>query len=209
MKKLLRIDCSPRINGSHSREITDYFEHLWKNSYPDGKVIYRDLVKNQIPHISDETIKGFYTPKNKLTPKESKAIVLSDMLVTELKNADEIIISSPLYNFGTASNLKAYLDHIVRVGHTFKVNEDGSYSGLLKTKATHLVTAKGGSYKGTSMEKNDFQVPHIQAVFNTLGIDNINLLSLEGTSNKHTLVKNEKLIKEQISEYFKTNNYEY
>ncbi|WP_369128020.1 NAD(P)H-dependent oxidoreductase [Flavivirga sp. 57AJ16] len=59
MKKLLCIDCSPRIKGSHSRSIANYFESCWKSSNPNGNIIYRDLAINPIPHIKNETVKAY------------------------------------------------------------------------------------------------------------------------------------------------------
>jgi FMN-dependent NADH-azoreductase len=50
---------------------------------------------------------------------------VSDDLVAELKAADYIVISTPLYNFNVPAILKAYIDHIVRVGVTFTMNYEG------------------------------------------------------------------------------------
>jgi len=181
MKKLLILDCSSRISGSHSRELADYFEKKWTITNPDGIVIRRDLAKHQIPHIQNNTIEGFYTPDEHTTPESKKATALSDELITELKSADEILISSPLYNANIPSSLKAYLDQIVRIGHTFSINENGYY-GLLENKMAYLITVKGGVYKGTPMERYDFQKPYLQAILGHMGIKTKKVFSLEGTS---------------------------
>ncbi len=49
----------------------------------------------------------------------SSGIALSDQLIEELREADDIVISSALYNFGMPSGLKGWIDHIVRFGGTF------------------------------------------------------------------------------------------
>lgn len=148
MKTLLRIDSSSRTQGSHSRELADYLETKWRALYPSGKVIYRDLVTSVIPHIHNTTIQRFYTSKERMTEEVVAATALSDQLIKELSVADEILISSPLYNLNIPSNLKAYIDHIVRIDHTFGIHKDGSYYGLLKDKKAYLALVKGGTYYG-------------------------------------------------------------
>ncbi len=45
-----------------------------------------------------------------------------------------------MYNFSIPANLKAYIDHIVRVGVTF----GPSYEGLMKGKKFFITVASGG-----------------------------------------------------------------
>ncbi len=199
MKTLLRIDCSSRIAGSHSRALADYFEKKWLDANPDGIVIKRDLAKGPIPHIQNKTIEGFYTPPEKMTPEVKEATTLSDELITELKLADEVLINSPLYNLNIPSCLKAYLDHVVRIGLTFNVNENGYY-GLLENKTAHIITVKGGLYKGTIMEQYDYQNAYLQTILGYMGIKKQHLFSLEGTSGEgHLLSERKTKIQHQIS----------
>ncbi|WP_298531961.1 NAD(P)H-dependent oxidoreductase [uncultured Algibacter sp.] len=202
MKKLLRIDCSSRIVGSHSRKLADFFEKKWIIENPDGIVIRRDLAKQNIPHIKNDTIEGFYTSEEFMTNESKKATALSDELITELKSANEILISSPLYNLNIPSNLKAYLDQIVRIGHTFNINENGYY-GLLENKIAFIITAKGGSYKGTLMEQYDFQEPYLKAILAHMGVKTQNIFSLEGTSEHNMMNQNILVLQNDINQSLK------
>lgn len=181
MKTLLRIDCSSRITGSHSRELANYFEKKWKEVNVDGTIIRRDLSTQQLPHIQNNTIEGFYTPAEHMTPESKKATALSDELIGELVDADEILISSPLYNLNIPSNLKAYLDQVVRIGYTFNINEKGYY-GMLENKIAHIITTKGGIYKGSPLEQYDYQEPYLQTILGHMGIKNQKKYALEGTT---------------------------
>jgi FMN-dependent NADH-azoreductase len=40
------------------------------------------------------------------------ALQLSDELIDELKAADTIVIGAPMYNFGMASTLKVWFEHV-------------------------------------------------------------------------------------------------
>lgn len=203
MKTLLRIDSSSRIKGSHSRALADYVEKRWREENPEGKVIFRDLVENQMPHIHNSTIVGFYTPLENWSEAAAEATALSDVLISELKAADELLISSPLYNLNISSNLKAYFDQVVRIGHTFNIDEKGYY-GLLENKIAYIAMVKGGVYKDTVMEQYDFQEPYLKAILGHMGIKRTHSFSLEGTTDSDILEKNKKKVYELIDESFKT-----
>jgi FMN-dependent NADH-azoreductase len=79
-----------------------------------------------------------------------KAIRVSDDLIAELKAADDIVIGTPMYNFLIPAILKAYIDHVVRVGITFTMN----YEGLLTGKKATVIIASGSDFgPGTKYEK--------------------------------------------------------
>ncbi len=198
MKTLLRIDASLRKEGSHSRALADFFEINWKKAYPKGEVIHRDLTSFQIPHLQNETVQGFHIPRSEQTEKNKQAVALSDALIEELKSADHVLISSPLYNLNVPSTLKSYLDHIVRSGYTFSVDEDGSYKGLLANEAAYIITTKGETYKGTPMESLDFQEPYLKSIFGFIGLKLKAIFSLEATAHPNLLETNLRLQKESI-----------
>jgi FMN-dependent NADH-azoreductase len=92
MSQILRIDSSSRVQGSHSREIADYFETAWLKKYPSDQITVRDLVKTALPHIADIAIAGFYTPKEQHTEAMKSATALSDELINELQSAEVLLI---------------------------------------------------------------------------------------------------------------------
>lgn len=201
MKKLLRIDCSSRVEGSHSRALANYFEKTWKIANPTGQIIKRDLLKQQLPHIQNKTIEGFYTPIEHQDSETRKATALSDELIAELKSVDELLISTPLYNLNVPSNLKAYIDQVVRIGHTFTTNEKGFY-GLLENKTAHIITVKGGLYKDTPMAQFDFQDHYLKAILGFIGITVKELFSMEGTSDENVINENREGVYQLIDNLF-------
>jgi len=58
---------------------------------------------------------------------------LSEELIEQLKWVDEILMASPIYNFGVPARLKAWIDQVCRAGITFKYTENGPL-GLLDVK---------------------------------------------------------------------------
>ena len=136
MARILRIDSSSRLQDSHSRELADFFQATWLKQHPHDEVVRRDLVATPIPHIAEATIAGYYTPPEQQTDAMKAATALSDELIAELMTADILLFSVPMYNFSIPSSLKAYIDQIVRVGHTFGFDpEKGFYSHLAVLKS--------------------------------------------------------------------------
>ena len=87
MKTLLRIDSSIRQTDSISRAMGDHFVTRWKEEYPTGKIITRDLQVNPIPHLSQSTVLGFFSGQ-----ATSDELALSDLLIDEIMISDELLI---------------------------------------------------------------------------------------------------------------------
>ncbi|MEV8565785.1 NAD(P)H-dependent oxidoreductase [Streptomyces sp. NPDC051322] len=140
MATLLHIDSAVFPQGSASREVTAAFVDAWREQHPDGKVVYRDLAANPLPHLdAASAASGIESP-------------LRAQLAAELADADAVLIGAPMYNFTIPSTLKAWLDHVIIVGH----NAGGEGSTLAGTPFT-VVASRGGSYApGTPREDFEF-----------------------------------------------------
>lgn len=178
---LVRIDASARQQGSTSRSIADAFERAWLQRHPDGQVRHRDLATQALPHISARTIEGFYTPPDALDASLREATALSDALIAELKSAHTLLIAAPIYNFSMPSALKAWIDQVVRIGHTFAF--DGQqFTGLVTQPRAVLALAYGaGGYQGPLMAMDHLK-PYLTQLLAFLGIRSIEVLSAEGTT---------------------------
>ena len=130
MPSLLAIESSPRGDYSVSRKLTQTFIDDWKDAHSGGTVVVRDLTKTNLPFVDLPWIMGAYTPAEQHSPEIKQALAISNDLIAELMAADHIVIGTSMYNFSIPANLKAYIDHIVRVGVTFSP----SYEGLVKGK---------------------------------------------------------------------------
>ena len=175
MKTLLRIDASTRNQQSTSKRLGDTFEQLWRQNHPQGRVVARDLASKPVPHLSSTQVNAFM----QADVTTSADTALSDRLITELKAADELLICSPMYNFTLPSSLKAYIDHIVRSGHTFGFQEYTPL-GLLSDKTATIITSRGGL--SASSGGNDPQALYLQDILGFIGITTQQVISLEGTA---------------------------
>jgi len=126
--------------------------------------------------LDEATIAVFYAGGEPGEGPVPSGITWSDQLIGELKEADDVVVSSAVYNFGMPSALKAWIDHIVRFGSTIAAGKDGP-EGLLEGKRACFLTARGGSPERSP----DYQHPVLQAVFASIGIRKTDWISLEGT----------------------------
>ena len=81
-----------------------------------------------------------------------------------------------MYNFTIPSTLKAWLDHVLRAGITFKYTPTGP-QGLLTGKRAIVLTARGGIHAGAS---SDHQEPYLRQVMAFIGIHDVDFIHAEG-----------------------------
>ena len=179
MAILLRIDASARHSDSVSRRVADHVQARWTEAHPAGQVVVRDLAIQPIPHITEATIRGFYATEH--DEELRRATQLSDELIGELLAADEILLSTPMYNFTVPSVLKAYIDHIVRINKTFAV-VDSQLQGLVPDKRVYVVLAEGAAYRELPMADYDFLQPYLYRLFSFLGMTNVVFLTIDSTT---------------------------
>jgi FMN-dependent NADH-azoreductase len=154
-------------------------------AYPGSTVKENILVNREFPHLEEAQISSFFTPPEKRTSQNLEALRHSDEVIKEIMDADIIVIGAPMYNFGIPSTLKAWLDHIVRAGITFKYDEKGP-KGLVEGKKAYLAVASGGIYSEGPMKPYDFVTPYLQTVLGFIGITDLTIIRAEGTSIPQT-----------------------
>ncbi len=180
MTTVLHLNTSIRSNGSLSRTLTQEFLAKWTSSH-QATVVERDLARNPVPHLDENTMGAFFTPADKRTPEQLKAVALSDELIAEVQAADTIVIGAPMYNFSISSGFKAWIDHVARAGVTFKYTETGPV-GLLTGKKVIVFTARGGVYSHGPATSMDFHETYLRAVLGFIGLTDITFIHTEGVA---------------------------
>jgi FMN-dependent NADH-azoreductase len=176
VKTLLQIDSSLFSGSGQSSQLSRAFTERWQELHPDGRVVTRDLARQEIPHLTAERFQAFLARPEARTPEQHAIAGFSDALIEELRQADVIVLGLPLYNFGVPSQLKAYFDHVARSGVTFRYTANGP-EGLLKGKKAYVFAARGGLYAGTP---KDTQTPYVRDFLAFLGITDVEFIYAEG-----------------------------
>jgi len=180
MSHILLITSSPRVESYSTKVARSLADKLASRS-PDSTVVVRDLAREPLPHIDDRFVVARAVAPENMTAVQRAALTVSDMLLKELFKADTIIIAASMINFGIPSNLKAYIDYIVRPGVTFKYSEQGP-EGLIKGKKLYLVLARGGVYTQGPMQQFNFQDPYLRTTLGFIGLHDIEVITVEGVA---------------------------
>lgn len=176
MSTLLLIESSVRQRDSVSRQLSEEFVAQWRQANPGGQVLSRDLAREPLPHLDADLLGGWMKPAAEQSAAEQAALARSDQLIEELLAADVLVLGAPMYNFAIPSTLKAWLDHVLRAGVTFKYTEQGP-RGLLQGKRAYVLTARGGLYAGGPLDQ---QEPYLRQALGFIGIDDVQFVHAEG-----------------------------
>ncbi len=171
MTKILRIDSSMRRSGSTTRNLADkVIAQL--TSAGDASVRIRDLADG-IDFIDESWIGANFTDPAERSDAQKEKLAGSDALVAEVRDADVLVVSAPIYNFGVPAALKAWIDQIARARETFRYTENGPV-GLLEGKRAILVLASGGTEIGSEI---DFATGYLRHVLGFIGIHDVEVIA--------------------------------
>jgi FMN-dependent NADH-azoreductase len=168
--KLLHIDSSALGAHSVSRELTADIVAGLKRAQPDLHIHYRDLAAQPLPH---------WTP---VADASDPAALSGHEVLEEFLAADVIVLGAPMYNFGIATQLKAWFDRVLVAGKTFHYTANGP-EGLVGGKRVIVASTRGGFYgKDSAGAAMDFQEPYLRALFAFIGLTEVEFVRAEGVA---------------------------
>jgi FMN-dependent NADH-azoreductase len=177
MSTVLVLTSSALGAASVSNQLVQDTIALLRLQDPHLRVITRDLGGNPIPHLTVESATALRGAES-ANAAQAAAQALSDELIAELKAADTLVVGAPMYNFGIASTLKTWFDHVLRAGITFKYSESGPV-GLLEGKRAIVIETRGGLYSEGPAQAMDSQEPHLRNLLGFMGITNVKFFRAE------------------------------
>lgn len=174
VQSILRVDASARYDGSQSRRLGDHLIDTLKAKHPAASVSQRDVALG-LPFIDEAWVGANFTDPTERSTEQNETLSLSDRLVDELKAADTIVITTPIYNFGIPAALKAWIDLIARARLTFRYTENGPV-GLLEGKKAYVVVTSGGTEVGSDI---DFVTGYLRHVLGFIGITDVEMIAAD------------------------------
>ncbi|MFT7389187.1 MAG: FMN-dependent NADH-azoreductase [Candidatus Endobugula sp.] len=170
---VLKIDSSARLQGSLSRQVTQYIaQQLMADN-----VIHRDVGKTNPELITEAHIGAYFTKAGDRTDEQKQLLSQSDELIKELHAASQLIIGAPMYNFSVPAALKAWIDLVCRVGETFVYGDSGP-EGLVGIDRAFIVVTAGGTPLGSEV---DFSSAYLQQICRFIGIRHIHIIDVSGS----------------------------
>jgi FMN-dependent NADH-azoreductase len=176
MTTALIVTSSANGAASVSSQLADTLADRLREADPAAHIILRDVGSEPLPHLTADTVAAI--KGEPATQAELAARVLSDSLVAELAAADILVIASPMYNFGMSSTLKAWFDHVLRAGLTFRYTAEGP-EGLMTGKKAVVIESRAGFYSEGPAAAMDGQEPHIRILLGFMGITDVTFVRAE------------------------------
>jgi len=173
--KVLRVDSRARSEGSMSRRVADELIGQLREREGAVQLRVRDLAVEAPSFVDADWVDANFTPPEQRNEEQKAALAESDDLVSELQDADVIVIGVPIYNFGIPAALKAWVDMVARARLTFRYTENGPV-GLLKGKRAYLAVASGGTAVGSEL---DFATGYLRHLLGFLGIDDVQIVAAD------------------------------
>jgi FMN-dependent NADH-azoreductase len=181
MNNILYIKSSPRGPQSYSQKVAQSIVDELQTSHADAKVVVRNLAQNPPPHVGEAFVGAISSKPEERSADQTRALILSDTLIDELSAAEVIVMAVPMHNFGVPSTLKAWIDHVVRLGRTVSYSAKGP-EGAFKGKRVILVLARGGVYSDGPAKPLDFQEPYLRAILGFIGLTDVEVVRVEGVA---------------------------
>jgi len=173
-KNILRLDASASFDTSNSKKLGDELIARLMALHPGATVQQRDL-NQEISFIDQTWVAANFTPVDERSEVQHQRLAFSDKLIDEIKQADAIVLTTPMYNFGIPATLKAWIDLISRAGVTFRYTADGPV-GLIKGKHVDIVITTGGVPLQSPV---DFVTDYLKQVLGFIGIEDITIIAAD------------------------------
>lgn len=180
MKKVLFINASPKAKEeSLTLQMADQFLTAYQEKNPDDVITALNLYEENIQFLNMDDINEFYTPEHLRTERKQSTLDIMKH-VTQLAEADRIVIAAPMWNLASPAILKAYFDYVNIVGVTFKYTEEGAV-GLLANqgKKVAYIASRGGGWSEGEMKHLEYGEYGARAQFKFFGIEEFETVLME------------------------------
>jgi FMN-dependent NADH-azoreductase len=138
---LFRLDASILPPTSASRALGDIVESEWLAEYPDSAIVRRDAAADPVPATYwTAAVTAGFTPEHERSELQRDAVSHAARLADEMVDADALLFTVPLYNYGVSQHVKTWFD----LAYTDpRINPQGT---ALRGKPAVLATVLGGNY---------------------------------------------------------------
>ncbi|WP_372807232.1 FMN-dependent NADH-azoreductase [Pontiella sp.] len=149
---------------------------------PDVELVNVNLYDEKPPFYSYELYRGVWNPvfdeEYEPTKVEDMATNYASKQAELFNEADVLVLTMPMWNFGVPAIMKAWIDQVLCPGLTFDISKEDGVQPLHKIKSVVLLVASGGVYKED--DDRDALTRQARHAFDFIGIDDIEIVWAEG-----------------------------
>jgi len=180
---LLHVIGSPRTGRSASRQVAHAFTEVWKERHPDGTVDELNVWEIDLPVFDGPVLEAKYAgiEGRPLDPAQADAWRAVETLAERFRQANVIIFSVPMWNFGIPYRLKHLIDVISQKDVLFTFDERG-LNGLLGGRTVVTIAARGVQLGADfPPDQFDFQSAYLTMWSRMVGITDVRVINVEKT----------------------------
>jgi FMN-dependent NADH-azoreductase len=180
---LLHVIGSPRTGRSASRQVANAFTDVWKEQHPDGIVDELNVWEIDLPVFDGPVLEAKYAgiEGRPLDPAQADAWRAVETLAERFRQANVIIFSVPMWNFGIPYRLKHLIDVISQKDVLFTFDERG-LNGLLGGRTVVTIAARGVQLGADfPPDQFDFQSAYLTMWSRMVGITDVRVINVEKT----------------------------
>ncbi|WP_288960948.1 NAD(P)H-dependent oxidoreductase [uncultured Sulfitobacter sp.] len=145
MTRILYIAASPRGAMSQSGKLAETYLAARQAAQPEIRIDRLDLWRADLPEFDGDKAAAkmtFFGVGDMDAPRQSawdQVVAVAARFI----EADEYVLSVPMWNGGIPYKLKQYIDIITQPGLLFGFDPEAGYSGLLRGKAARVFYTSG------------------------------------------------------------------
>jgi FMN-dependent NADH-azoreductase len=177
MSFVLHIDSSYSGANSASRLLSQEFVTTWQQHHRDRAIKYRDLALQPVPYIDATWVTAMDLQPREYNPAQQQAMEESEKILEEFLAAERYIFALPMYGFTVPAVFKTYIEHLIRPGRTYGIDENGLRGLVEPGKKMLVITSRGADYSQNSdFASFDFHEPYLRTIFGSFGIKEIEFI---------------------------------
>ncbi len=184
---VLHICANPKpADQSVSKQLSIAFISMLIEKNADIEINNVDLYQDPPPFLSYAAFRGLWQPALDPTYKPAKDEVKASEYATRhsamFNEADVLVLTMPMWNFGPPAIMKAWFDQVFTPGKTFEFGlaEGGGIviRPLHKVRRVVLLVSSGGSYH--EGDPRDALTPMVRSLFAFIGVTEITISWADG-----------------------------
>jgi FMN-dependent NADH-azoreductase len=179
---ILHVCANPKpVEQSVSKQLAARFFGKLMEFNPDVELNNIDLYQDKPPYYSNDLYRRMWNPVFDPTYEPSKAeeaaMNYAQKQIDEVKKADILVLTMPMWNFSAPGVMKSWMDQVMAPGFLFEITEDGP-KPLHNITSIVLLVSSGGIYKED--DPRDALTRQITAAFGFIGITDIRIAWADG-----------------------------
>jgi len=184
MTRLLWIEASPKGDLSLSSACGAAYLDARSERAPVD-VTRRNVWDTELPEFGREAALAKFGPLFGEPHTPEQAAIWTEVVaeIELVRGHDEILVTSPMWNWHVPYALKHWIDVITQPLLSFTLDSDLRHVGTLGDgRPVQLILTRSSAYDGRHPELEDFQEPYLRYIFDMLGYGEITVLKIEPTT---------------------------